>query len=210
MGIKRFIIVLYAAFVGKPFHGEGAERHRVLVQVTDRPIDPGKSIDINIEKQLGEFTGGEHGHEADMNRIEMLPYVVDFSDESAPGKRWMGGKYLRPTGPETWDEDPDLNPEQSKDLIGAASSTQGCWVYDSPANGPCTSCTTGDATCDTPFCRKPVFKFQTNRGGVGRALTCYRCSQDAPGGCMFGIQCAHGDGSPCIVMVLDLDYNHPC
>src|SRR5262245_33655606 len=111
MGIKRFIIALYAPYVGKPFHGEGAQRHYVPVRVPDKPIAPGKSIDLNIEEQLKEFTPKSHEH-VDMSRIEMWPYLIDFADEYMPAKRWMGGKYLRATGPGTWEEDPDLNPKE--------------------------------------------------------------------------------------------------
>src|SRR5262245_32174885 len=132
MGIKRFIIALYAAYVGKPAHGPGAQRHYVPVRFTDKPIAPGKSIEINIEQQLREFDSSEHNHAADMKRIEMLPYAIDFADEYQPAKRWMGGKYLRSTGPNGWEEDPDLNPKENKDLIGTATSAQGCYVYGCP------------------------------------------------------------------------------
>src|SRR4030095_9642062 len=70
MVIRRFIIALYAAYVGKPFHGEDAARHFVQVRVTDKPIPPGKWVEINIEENLKEFGGKEHNHAADMSRIE--------------------------------------------------------------------------------------------------------------------------------------------
>jgi len=122
MGIRRFIIALYAPYIGKPFRGEGAVRRMVQVRIMDKPtIEPGKSIDINIEENLKEFGGSQHQPAADMYRIEMILYVVDFADENHD-KRWFGGKYLRLTINNEWDLDPDLNPKEDKDLIGVQLS----------------------------------------------------------------------------------------
>src|SRR5262245_3615087 len=113
MGIKRFIIALYAGYIGIPRHGEGARRHSVLVRIMDKPtIAPGKSIDLNIEDQLKEFNTKWH-EPVDMSLIEMWPYIIEFSDEYTPTKRWFGGKYLRATESGNWEEDPDLNPKQN-------------------------------------------------------------------------------------------------
>ena len=112
MVIKRFIIALYANSIGRPAHGEDARRHSVLVSITDRPIAPGKSIDLNIEEQLKQFTPMAH-HEVDTSLIEMWPYLIEFSDEYTPTKRWLGGKYIRATEDGNWEEDPDLNPKRN-------------------------------------------------------------------------------------------------
>jgi len=116
MGIKRFIIALYAGTLGKPLHGEGAQRHFVPVRVMDNPIiAPGKSIDINIEEQLKLFTPKSH-HEVDTSRIEMWPHIIEF-DGYSPTKRWINGKYYRATK-DNWEEDPDLNPKENRVLSG--------------------------------------------------------------------------------------------
>src|SRR5262245_20171288 len=100
--------------------------------------------------------------------------------------------------------------EQRLDWDGHISSRLLCLRL--PTTSACLECNTGDPTCDTPYCKRPVFNFKSKRAGVHPAPTCYRCSQlDSQGNCdIFGIQCAHGDGTPCGIMVEDLDYNNPC
>jgi hypothetical protein len=211
MGIRRLIIALYAASIGKPAHGPGAHRHFVPVRITDKPIPTGKWIEVNIDQHLKEFASSEHDHAADMNRIEMLPYVIDFADEHS-NKRWMGGKYIRATASNGWEEDPDLNPKKNKNAQQPNLPPQSCYVHDFPQLAGCLGCTSGNATCDEGACKKPVLRFLRDSGGFRLALTCFRCVLlNAQNQCdLFGIQCAKDDGSPCSVMVQDLDFNDPC
>lgn len=120
MEIKRFILAIYAAHPGIPLHGNGSMRHYVPV-VSYKSVPVGGSVELNIEENLKEFS--KMPTAADMSRVEIWPEIVDFADQD-PAKRWRGGTYLRSTGPGTWEEDPDLNPKEHRDVV-AASSTQG-------------------------------------------------------------------------------------
>src|SRR5262249_2829494 len=179
--------------LGEPRHGEGARRHFVPVKVTDKPISPGGSVDLNIEEQLGEFAHSSHRH-LDTSQIEMWPYIVDFADEYSPAKRWLGGKYLPAPQSVSWKEAPNLNLQKNRKIQKApASSTATCYVYNNPSNGPCANCNSGETGCDSStFCRVPTFRFKFSLAGVHLIQTCYSCVLlDAQGNCdPFGMVCA--------------------